>query len=225
MISCLVLLMSRTISRERPSKMSSSSRAQLAPELAEHREAGVDAAVQDLVQQPAGAAGKELVAHLGLVPDPFPHGGERHDRLLRQGHHVVGTDEDVQLDRMEPPGVLVEARELQHQEQVVVVDVQLWPLVDAGDVLQVERVERELLRQPGEVRRSRILGVVPAQPARLDHLDPRLVRHGAAVAVGPVTGDASAGAVAAAALVQRTAALLLRLWVQVRQLGGARHIG
>ena len=74
------------------------------------------------------------------------------------------------------PGFLVETGELDDQEEVVVVDVQLRPLVDAGHVLQVQGMEAEVLGKPGQVGGTRILDVVPAQPARLDHLDPRVVR-------------------------------------------------
>ena len=55
MISCLALDRSRTICRLVPSKMSSSQPPQLAAQAAEHREAGVDASVEDLVQQGAAS--------------------------------------------------------------------------------------------------------------------------------------------------------------------------
>ena len=62
MISCLTLEMSRTISAERPSKMSSSRRSSLLPIFAQHRERGVDAVVDDLVEQVARALGEQLLA-------------------------------------------------------------------------------------------------------------------------------------------------------------------
>ena len=49
---------------------------------------------------------------------------------------------------MEPSALLVEARELQDDEEVLVVLVDLRSLVMAGDVLEVELVEREVLGQP-----------------------------------------------------------------------------
>ena len=78
-----------------------------------------------------------------------------------QRDDVVGAHEQVHLDDVEPLAVAVEARELQHHEEVVVVAVHLGALVARVDVLVVERVELEVLLQP-------LLGVV----ARLGDVDP-----------------------------------------------------
>ena len=71
--------------------------------------------------------------------------------------------------------LLVEAREVQHDEQVVVVLVDLRALVARADVLVVERVEVEVLLEPRPVDGARALDVDPAQAGRLDDLDARLL--------------------------------------------------
>ena len=70
---------------------------------------------------------------------------------------------------------LVVAREVQDDEQVVVVLVDLRALVAREDVLVVERMELEALLEPRLVDRPRALDVDPAQAGRLDDLDARLV--------------------------------------------------
>ena len=92
-----------------------------------------------------------------------------------QRDQEVGPDEDVELGRVEAPDRLVEDREVQDDEQVVVVLVDLRPLVARADVLVVERVEVEVLLEPGPVDRRGALDVDPAQAAVLDDLDARLV--------------------------------------------------
>jgi len=52
---------------------------------------------------------------------------------------------------------------VQDDEQVVVVDVDLRPLVAREDVLEVEGVELEVLFQPGALERASLLDVDPAQ--------------------------------------------------------------
>ena len=78
---------------------------------------------------------------------------DRLQRLVRQRDQEVGPDEEVELGRVEPGDLLVEAREVQDDEQVVVVLVDLRALVAREDVLVVERVELEVLLQPGAVDR------------------------------------------------------------------------
>ncbi len=106
---------------------------------------------------------------------------------------------------MQAPGLLVEARELHDQEQVVVVDVQLRALVDAGHVLQVQGMEREALapasrsRPIPDPRRGTSAGHVP-RPSR------SAARPAGSCRRRPSRpGDAGAGAEEAAAWVQRTA--------------------
>jgi hypothetical protein len=60
---------------------------------------------------------------------------------------------------------------VEHDEQVVVVLVDLRALVARADVLEVERVEVEVLLQPGHVGRARALDVDPAEAEGLDDLD------------------------------------------------------
>ena len=90
--------------------------------------------------------------------------------LVGERDQVVGPDEDVDLGRVEARDRLVVAREVQDDEQVVVVLVDLRALVARVDVLVVERVEVEALLEPGLVGGTRALDVDPAQPGRLDDL-------------------------------------------------------
>ena len=146
---------------------------ELEADLPEHRERRVDAAVDELVEEVPGALRERLVAEVlaGLVA--LEDGPQRDERLVREGDEEVGPDEHVDLGREQPAGRLVEARELQNDEQVLVVGVELRALVAREDVLEVERVEPELRLEPGLVVEVRALDVDPAQPGRLDDLDPR----------------------------------------------------
>ena len=67
----------------------------------------------------------------------------------------------------------VEDREVQDDEQVARVLVDLRALVAREHVLEVERVEVELLREPGALDRRRALDVDPAQAGALDRPRPR----------------------------------------------------
>src|SRR5262249_55219309 len=67
-------------------------------------------------------------------------------------------------------------REVQDDEQVVVVDVDLRTLVAGEDVLEVEGVEVEVLLEPASLEVSRPLDVDPAQAGRVDLLDARGLR-------------------------------------------------
>src|SRR6185295_8007604 len=57
-------------------------------------------------------------------------------------------------------------------EEVVVVDVDLRPLVAREHVLEIEGVEVEVLLQPGALEGAGALDVDPAQAAGVDLLDP-----------------------------------------------------
>ncbi len=146
----------------------------LAAELAEHREAGVDGAVEDLVEQEARSLAHDVEPHVLARAGALEQRRERNDLLVRQRDDVVGPDEDVELGRVQPPGLLVEAGELHDEEEVLVVLVDLGPLVVARDVLEVELVEVELLCQPDPVGESGLVDVDPAQPRGLDDLGPGL---------------------------------------------------
>ena len=144
---------------------------ELVADLAQHREAVVERVVDDLVEQVARALREQRVAHLLARAAALEQVLDRRDRLVRQRDQVVGPDEDVELGRVQPPDRLVEHREVQDDEQVVVVLVDLRALVAREDVLVVERVEVEVLLQPGPVDRPRPLDVDPAQAVGLDDLD------------------------------------------------------
>jgi hypothetical protein len=98
---------------------------------------------------------------------------DRRDRRVRQRDQEVGPDEDVELGRVQPADGLVEDREVQDDEQVVLVLVDLRALVAREDVLVVERVELEALLQPRAVDLARALDVDPAEAGGLDDLDAR----------------------------------------------------
>ena len=99
---------------------------------------------------------------------------DRLQRLVGERDQEVRADEDVDLGRVQARDHLVVAREVQHDEQVVVVLVDLRALVARADVLVVEGVELEALLEPGLLERARALDVDPAQTGRLDDLDARL---------------------------------------------------
>ena len=74
------------------------------------------------------------------------------------------------------PRGAVEDREVEDDEEVVVVDVDLRPLVAREHVLEVEGVEVEVLLQPGALERAGVLDVDPAQAGGVDLLDVRGLR-------------------------------------------------
>ena len=69
------------------------------------------------------------------------------------------------------PDLRVEDGEVEDDEEVVVVDVDLRPLVAGEDVLEVEGVEVEVGLEPGALERARALDVDPAQAGGVDLLD------------------------------------------------------
>ncbi len=146
-------------------------RVELVADLAQHREAVVEAVVDQPVHQVAGAAREELLAQLLLAAAALEQVLDRLQRLVRDRHHVVGPDEDVELAGAEPPRGAVEDRQVEDDEEVVVVDVDLRPLVAREHVLEVERVEVEVLLQPGALQRPGPLDVDPAQAGGVDLLD------------------------------------------------------
>ena len=146
-------------------------RVELVADLAQHREAVVEAVVDDPVQQVAGAAREELLAQLLLLAAALEQVLDRLQRRVRDRDQEVAADEDVELAGVEPPDLAVEDREVQDDEQVVVVLVDLRPLVAREHVLEVEGVEVELLLEPGGLERRRALDVDPAQARALDGLD------------------------------------------------------
>ena len=104
---------------------------ELVAHLAQHREGGVDAVVDDLVEQVARALGEQLLAQVVARAAALEEVLERLDRLVGQRDDVVGADEDVELGGVQAPDRLVVGREVQDDEQVVVVLVDLRALVAA----------------------------------------------------------------------------------------------
>ncbi len=146
---------------------------ELAPHLAKHREAGVDRLVDDPVKQVARPVGEELGPAVLVLGDAIEEAGELHEPFVGQRDDVVRADEEIQLDGLETPGRLVVAGEVENDEEVVVVDVHLGPLVARDEVLEGERVEVEVLGQPLPLGEPRALDVDPAQPVVLDGRDRR----------------------------------------------------
>ena len=153
-------------------------RVELVADLPEHREAVVEAVVDQAVHQVAGAAGEELLAELLVVLAAGEQVLDRGDRLVRQGDHEVGTDEQVELAGAEPAGLAVEHGHVEDQEEVVRVLVDLRALVAREHVLDVEGVELEVLFQPGALGAAGMLDVEPAEAFGLDHFDLGLGRFG-----------------------------------------------
>ena len=183
MISCLTFERSRTISEERALEDVVLEALELVAHLAQHRERRVDAVVDDPVEQVAGALGEVMLAHVLAGAAALEQVLERRDRLVGERDDVVGPDEDVELGGVQASDRLVVGREVQDDEQVVVVLVDLRALVAAVDVLVVEGVEVEVLLQPGPVDRARALDVDPAQRlavagGELDDLDVGALRLG-----------------------------------------------
>ena len=157
---------------------------ELEADLVQDREAVVVHRVDDLVEQEARALAHVLLAGRLAALAARPQGAQRLQRLVGERDHQVLGNEEVQLRRLEPPRALVEAREVQDDEQVVGVLVDLRPLAPPREhVLEVEGVEVVVLGQPGGLELGRRLDVQPREPVRLEALDvrpgavsPRLVR-------------------------------------------------
>ena len=127
---------------------------ELVAHLREHRKRRVDAVVDDLVEQVAGALGEQRVAHVLARLAALEEVLQRLDRLVGQRDDEVRADEDVELGGVQAPDRLVEAGEVQDDEEVVVVLVDLRALVARVDVLVVEMMELEVLLQPRPVGRA-----------------------------------------------------------------------
>ena len=173
MISCFASEMSRTISRRPPFEDVVLDAVELHLDLAQHRERGVDAGVDDLVEQVARALRERRLAQVRLLAVALEHRGQRRERDVREGDQVVRPHEQVHLRGQDPRGLLLVEREVQDDEDVVVVLVQLRAVVARVDVLEVERVEVEVGLQPVAIGRARRFDVDPADPGRLDDVGRR----------------------------------------------------
>ena len=178
MISCLAFEIARTISRRAPLEDVVLELVELVAHLAEHRERGVDVRVDDLVEQVARALREGRLAELLARLHPLEHRLERRQRDLAERDQVVGADEQVELRGQQPAGRLLERREVEDDEEVVVVRVELRALVARVDVFPVERVEVVVLLEPLAVGEAGIVDVDPAETGGLD--DARVVYLGGA---------------------------------------------
>src|SRR6266540_2749381 len=149
---------------------------ELVADLPQHREAVVEGVVDDLVEQVAAVFREHVLAYVAVGAAALEQVFDRRDRRVRERDHEVWPDEDVELGGVEASDRLVEDREVQDDEEVVLVLVDLRALVAGEDVLVVERVELEVLLEPGSLGGTGPLDVDPAEPVPLDGLDARLSR-------------------------------------------------
>ena len=154
MISCFASEMSRTISDELALEDVVLEAIELDRHLAQHRERRIDAGVDDLVEEVAGALREGCLAQVILLAVALEHRGQGRERDARQRDQVVGAHEQVELGGQDPAGLLLEQRELEDDEDVVVVLVELGPVVARVDVLVVERVEVEVAPRASRGRPS-----------------------------------------------------------------------
>ncbi len=149
-------------------------------DLVEDREAVVEEVVEDLVQQPAGAAAEELIAKVLVVLAAREEPGDRVQLPVRDGGDVVVADEDVELACVQALYLLVVEGEVEDGEEValVLVVVDLRALAFGDDVLDVERMPPESLCE-----RLRRLDV------RRDGIDPGEAASGELVTSGAVRDD------------------------------------
>ena len=116
--------------------------------LAEHRERGVNARVDDLVEQVAGSLRERRLAQVVLLAIALEHRGQRRQGDARQGDQVVRAHEQVELGGQQPTGRLLVGREVQDDEHVFGILVELGSVVARVDILIVEGVELEVRFQP-----------------------------------------------------------------------------
>jgi hypothetical protein len=102
---------------------------ELVPHLPQHREAVVEGVVDDLVEQVAGALGEQGLADLLGRAAALEQVLHRRDGGVGKRYEEVRSDEDVELRRVEPSHGLVVDREVQDDEEVLVVLVDLGTLV------------------------------------------------------------------------------------------------
>jgi hypothetical protein len=114
-----------------------------------------------VVEQVTGALREEVLAELGVVDAALeePAHGQELDR--RQRDEVALAEEEVELGRVQPLDGLVVEREVEDAEDVVGVLVDLRPLALRVDVLDVERMPAEPLRELGG---DLLVGTVEVDP-------------------------------------------------------------
>src|SRR5690606_20425365 len=120
-----------------------------------------------------------LAQQLRLVLQPPAHGRERGALPVPHGHHEPVAEKDHDLPRGDRVALRLVGDRFQHDEQRVVVDLQLGPLMGLEGVLHGQRVQPELARDQVELVRIRLVQPDPDEAARR----PRLVQR-----VGEVPG-------------------------------------
>ena len=133
---------------------------------------------------------KVAVAQLLLLAVALEHRGQRRERDVRERDQVVRAHEQVELGGQDPAGLLLEQREVQDDEDVVVVLVELRRVVARVDVLVVERVEVEVGLEPVAIGGPRRFDVDPADAGGLDDLRHRHLGRRVRVGEGRATAAA-----------------------------------
>ena len=85
---------------------------------------------------------------------------------MPDGHHEVGAEEDGELADVDDLVVVDVADRLEHDEQHVVVDVELGPLVCLDGVLDGQRRQVELGGDRGQIGLARLLQPDPHEARR-----------------------------------------------------------
>ena len=136
---------------------------ELVADLVQDREAVVEEVVEDVVEQVAGALSEQLLAKLLVVgaAQEEARDGQQLDR--RQRDQVVRAEEEVELGRIQALDGLVVDGEVEDGEEIVRVVVDLRALALREDVLDVERMPAEALR---ERRRLLRVGSVEMDPGQ-----------------------------------------------------------
>jgi len=98
---------------------------------------------------------------------------DRLERGVRDRDDEVTPYEQVELACIEPADGTVEDGEVKDDEEVVRVLVDLRPLIARENILEIKRVEVEVLGEPGGLELTRALDVDPAKAAAVDYLDAR----------------------------------------------------
>ena len=132
-------------------------------EAGDHRVVAVDDPVEDGVQDRFGPAAQEV----GLALQAVPNGREIGGFAVADRQDEVGADEDVHLAELDRLGLVEVARRAQHDEQRVVVSLELRALVGDDRVFDGERVQLELRSERGDFAFVRPVQTDPGHPAGL----------------------------------------------------------
>src|SRR5262249_30661898 len=129
------------------------------------REAVVEEIVENLVQQAARALREELLAERLVLLAATEEARDRQQLDRRQRHEIVRPDEDVELGRVQALDRAVVDREVENAEEVALVGVvvDLGPLALRHDVLDVEGMPAEAVRQLLRMRQRRRVEMDPGE--------------------------------------------------------------